>query len=60
MTHLERVAIRRALETADFSRSPGLYNRMRQSLHHSYDRTLMMAAVFGLGIWILIAWTIFG
>jgi len=28
MTHLERTAIRRAVQTADFSRSPGLRGRM--------------------------------
>ena len=58
MTHLERLAIREALRTADFSRSPGLRNRLRRSLRRPPEWSLIAILAAGIAAWALLIWSI--
>jgi hypothetical protein len=60
MTHHDRLAIRRALETADFSRSPGLEQRLRRSLRHPPEHRMLLALAFSVALWVLAGWLLFG
>ena len=56
MTPTERLAVRRALVTADFSRSPGLRERMLRSLATSPEWGFITTAVLGVIVWALLIW----
>lgn len=58
MTQSERHAIRVALATADFSRSPGLRNRLRRSLRQPPEWGLLLAILAGTAVWLLLAWSL--
>jgi hypothetical protein len=58
MTHLERHAICEALRSADFSRSPGLRNRLRRSLASPPEWGLLLTILGGTLVWLLLIWSI--
>jgi hypothetical protein len=58
MTHLERHAIRVALATADFGRSPGLRQRMLRSLATPPEWGLAACFAAGIAAWALLIWSL--
>jgi hypothetical protein len=58
MTTAERHAIRVALATADFGRSPGLRQRMLRSLAAPPEWSLVACIVAGIAIWALVIWSL--
>ena len=59
MTSRERLAIRRALETANFERSPGLRERMKRSLYQPPEWGFLACIAIGVAIWLVFAWGVF-
>ena len=57
-TPFERQAIREALRTANFSRSPGLRNRLRHSLASPPEWRLVATLVLGIAAWVLLIWSL--
>jgi hypothetical protein len=58
MTTAERHAIRVALATADFGRSPGLRQRMLHSLTTPPEWRLVACFTAGITIWALVIWSL--
>jgi hypothetical protein len=58
MTTAERHAIRVALATADFGRSPGLRQRLRHSLATPPEWGLVACIVAGIAAWALLIWSL--
>ena len=58
MTTAERHAIRVALATADFRRSPGLRQRMPRSLAAPPEWRLVACFAAGVATWALVIWSI--
>jgi hypothetical protein len=58
-TSLERRAIRRALQTADFGRSPGLRERMKRSLRRPPEWGLIACIVTSVALWLTFMWAVF-
>jgi hypothetical protein len=56
MTPFEHRAIRGALRTADFSRSPGLRARMERSLREPPEWGLLGCIILGVAVWLTLAW----
>lgn len=57
MTQAERHAVLQVLRTADFSKSPGLRNRLRRSLAPPRDWGITAALAAGIAIWALLIWS---
>ena len=58
MTTAERHAIRVALATADFGRSPGLRQRLRHSLAEPPEWSLIACFAAGVAAWALVIWSL--
>ncbi len=58
MTTAERHAIREALRSADFRRSPGLRQRMLRSLAAPPEWSLIACFAAGIAAWALVIWSI--
>ena len=58
MTTAERHAIRVALATADFGRSPGLRQRLRRSLATPPKWGLVVCFAVSVAAWALLIWSL--
>ena len=58
MTTAERHAIREALRSADFGRSPGLRQRMLRSLATPPEWRLVACLAAGIAAWALLIWSL--